>query len=164
MPSLGCHRRPVPEPSDNPDAFAPAILIRGPTGSRSAFCGGAQGDVDPCADDGAPQNWVYAQATWDTSTVEANTDWKFWVSSDGGERTAGSRNPDHGLRAIPASSLNSLADVAVETYSNNLVSTIRRSMWHPLLARIIRGLAAQEGRVDYRPVEVPRTKCCCISR
>ncbi|WP_434150521.1 hypothetical protein ACR2R6_03145 [Methylocaldum gracile subsp. desertum] len=106
----------------NPDAFAPAVLIgEDQLAAIPAFCGGSQGDVDPCAGDSPPQNWVYAKATWDTSTVAADTDWKFWVVAwmeQGGQLVP--EIQDHGLRSIPASLLNSLADVPIETYSNNL--------------------------------------------
>src|SRR5262249_41576257 len=64
----------------NPTAFAPAVFIgEDELDPIPAFCGGSQGNFDPCTEPNAPRNWVFAQTTWDTSTVAANTDWVFWV-------------------------------------------------------------------------------------
>jgi len=106
----------------NPNAFAPAVFIgEDDLAPIPAFCGGSQGSLDPCTDPSAPRNWVFAQTIWDTSTVAANTDWKFWVvvwMERNGQKVV--EIQDHGLMAIPGSPLNSLADVPIETYSNNL--------------------------------------------
>jgi hypothetical protein len=146
----------------NPDVFAPAILIgEDQLAPIPAFCGGSQGDIDPCAADSPPQNWVYAQSTWDTSTVAANTDWKFWVvvwMEESGQLVP--EIQDHGLRAIPAGSLNSLADVAIETYSNNL--GFYNQTFHVASApgaEPFNANAAQEGRVlTIDQVAVPSEK------
>jgi hypothetical protein len=91
-----------------------------------AFCGGpgSQGD-DPCTDDNAPLNWVLAQTSWDTSTLSpppsSDTMWKFWVVV-WMEDSAGlvPEIAQHGLTSIPVQNVASLAEIPVETYSNNL--------------------------------------------
>ncbi len=108
----------------NSDAFAPAVFIgEAELDPIPAFCGGAPPNPqeDPCTKSDAPRNWVFAQTRWDTSTVAANTDWVFWVvvwMERNGQKVA--EIQDHGLTAIPDSPLHSLADVPIETYSNNL--------------------------------------------
>ncbi len=112
----------------NSDAFAPAVFIGegtdaegAPLGPIPAFCGGPSGNGDPCSDPNAPANWVYAQTTWDTGAVAAESYWKFWVVA--WMEQNGALVPEiaqHGLTAIPADPVNSLADIPVETYSNNL--------------------------------------------
>jgi hypothetical protein len=91
-----------------------------------AFCGGSQGDnYDPCTDENAPLNWVLAQTSWDTSTLSpqpsSDTTWKFWVVV-WMEDSAGlvPEIAQHGLTSIPAQNVASLAEIPVETYSNNL--------------------------------------------
>jgi len=111
---------------NNPKAFAPATLISESDVQLApipAFCGGLNPDDagDPCTGDNPPQNWVFAQTTWDTSKVTPNTNWKFWVvvwAEQNGQLIP--EIGDHGLTALPLASLNSLADVPVQTYSNNL--------------------------------------------
>src|SRR5262249_10231585 len=71
--------QPPANPCDQPPPFAPAVFIgEDDLAPIPAFCGGVQGNADPCLDADAPRNWVFAQTTWDTSTVPTNTDWKFW--------------------------------------------------------------------------------------
>jgi hypothetical protein len=110
---------------NNPNTFAKAVFI----GQESlapipAFCGGASGTEDPCNDPAAPRNWVYATTQWDTSKLpatESDSYWKFWVVVWMEKNSAlVPEIEDHGLKAMPGASLNSLADVAIETYSNNL--------------------------------------------
>jgi hypothetical protein len=91
-----------------------------------AFCGGSQGAFDSCTDETAPLNWVLAQVQWDTSALSplstTETTWKFWVVV-WMEDSAGnllSEIAEHGLTSIPGENLNSLAEVPIETYSNNL--------------------------------------------
>lgn len=116
---------------NNPNAFAPAIFIgEGTSASGSplvavpAFCGGFTGGGDPCVGSGASvRNWEYAYTTWDTSksNVTADSTWKFWVVvwvEDNGKLVA--ELPGHGLKLLPTGHFNSLADVPIETYSNNL--------------------------------------------
>lgn len=111
----------------NPDAFAPAVFI----GEQvldpiPAFCGGeASSTFDPCTEEDAPRNFVLASVPWDTSQISpqpvADTYWAFWLvvwMEVGGELAP--EITGHGLSAIPGSNLNSLADVPLETYSNNL--------------------------------------------
>jgi hypothetical protein len=106
----------------NPNAFAPAEFIgEDELKPIPAFCGGSQGNFDPCTEPNAPRNWVFAQTTWNTGTVAANTDWVFWVvvwMERNGQKVA--EIQDHGLADIPGDDLNSLAEVPIETYSNNL--------------------------------------------
>jgi hypothetical protein len=120
----------------NASTFAPAIFIgNGTTQSGDttlplppAFCGGFQGSsVDPCTTSpgSTTNNWEYVYATWDTSTggITANSAWKFWVVTwveNNGQLV--SELPGHGLTSLPAANVqfNSLADVPIETYSNNL--------------------------------------------
>jgi hypothetical protein len=107
----------------NTNAFAPAFFIGEDQlmAPIPAFCGGSSEGDDSCLDENPPQNWVYAQTTWDTSKVAPDTDWKFWVvvwMQQGAQLVP--EIQDHGLTAIPASPLNSLADMAIETYSNSL--------------------------------------------
>jgi hypothetical protein len=90
-----------------------------------AFCGGSQGAADVCADADAPLNWALAQVQWDTSTLNpvpsAATDWKFWVVTwmENGGNLVG-EIAQHGLASIPAAGIGSIAEVPVETYSNNV--------------------------------------------
>ena len=105
-----------------PAAFAPAVFIGEDQLDRSPPSAGAhRGTSIPAWMTGSPQNWVLAETAWDTSSVSADTYWKFWVvvwMEQGGQLVQ--EIGDHGLSAIPASPLNSLADVPIETYSNNL--------------------------------------------
>jgi hypothetical protein len=122
--------------SGNPNQFAAAVFIGigttqsgGTLSPPPAFCGGAPADgSDPCTSSpgSATNNWEYAYATWDTSQggVAANSTWKFWVvawvtDTDGNLVTELS---GQGLTSLPAANVkyNSLADVPIETYSNNL--------------------------------------------
>jgi hypothetical protein len=68
-------------------------------------------------------NWEFAYATWDTSkgNIAPNSTWKFWVvvwAEYNGKLVE--EIHDHGLTAAPTKQFNSLADVPIETYSNNL--------------------------------------------
>jgi hypothetical protein len=120
----------------NADGFAPAIFIGNGTtesGGTSvppppAFCGGPPTtNVDPCtvSPGNITNNWEYVYASWNTGNggVTANSTWKFWVvtwvqDSDG---NLVSELPGHGLTALPTgAAYNSLADVPIELYSNNL--------------------------------------------
>ncbi|MBV9303840.1 MAG: hypothetical protein JOY53_17160 [Acidobacteriaceae bacterium] len=71
-------------------------------------------------DDGAPVNWVLASTTFDT-TPYANQYLTFWVvvwmQSPGGQLVK--EIVGHGLELIPGT-LNSIADVKTEKYSNNV--------------------------------------------
>ncbi|WP_446742239.1 hypothetical protein [Silvibacterium acidisoli] len=116
--------------------FAPAVFIgNGTTASGGtltpppAFCGGALNNgSDPCTTQSGDEtsNWEFAYATWDTSKggVTANSTWKFWavvwVEDSNGNLVA--ELPGHGLTALPPANgqYNSLADVPIEIYSNNL--------------------------------------------
>jgi hypothetical protein len=120
----------------NTSTFAPAIFIgNGTTQSGDttlplplAFCGGFQSSsVDPCTTSpgSTTNNWEYVYATWDMSTggVTANSAWKFWVVAwveNNGQLV--SELPGHGFTSLPAANVqfNSLAEVPIETYSNNL--------------------------------------------
>jgi hypothetical protein len=120
----------------NSSTFAPAVFIGNGTTQLGdttlplplAFCGGFQNSsVDPCTTSpgSTTNNWEYIYATWDTSTggVTANSTWKFWVVTwveNNGQLV--SELPGHGLSSLPAANVqyNSLADVPIETYSNNL--------------------------------------------
>jgi hypothetical protein len=91
-----------------------------------AFCGGSsQTGDDSCMDENAPLNWVLAHTSWDTSTLSpypsGDTTWKFWVVV-WMEDSAGlvPEIAQHGLKSIPAQNVASLAEIPVETYSNNL--------------------------------------------
>src|SRR5690606_14515990 len=84
-----------------------------------------QGAFDSCTDENAPLNWTLAQVQWDTSTLNpqplTETNWKFWVvvwAENGGRLV--SEIAQHGLTSIPPQNVTSLAEVPVETYSNNL--------------------------------------------
>lgn len=108
--------------------FAPAVFIGEGTDSAGnalapvpAFCGGTSGG-DPCLGSSV-RNWEFAYATWDTSknNIAPNSTWKFWVvvwAEYNGQLV--SEVSGHGLTAAPTKQFNSLADVPVETYSNNL--------------------------------------------
>ena len=120
----------------NSSTFAPAVFIGNGTTQLGdttlplplAFCGGFQdSSVDPCTTSpgSTTNNWEYIYATWDTSMggVTANSTWKFWVVTwveDNGQLV--SELPGHGLSSLPAANVqfSSLADVPIETYSNNL--------------------------------------------
>ena len=106
----------------NPQAFAAATFIgKDVIAAIPAFCGGVMPGIDACSLEGAPANFAIAQAQWDTMGLEAETYWKIWVvvwmENIG---TLVSEIDSHGLTAIPDANLNSLADVPIETYSNNL--------------------------------------------
>lgn len=108
----------------NPDGFAKAVFIDEVTlAPIPAFCGGIQAGIDPCSEQDAPRNWAFAETTWDTSSLDSSeaSNWKLWLVTwmEGG----GDLVPEiagHGLTAIPGADLNSLADVPIETYSNNM--------------------------------------------
>jgi hypothetical protein len=120
----------------NTSTFAPAVFIGNGTTQQGdatlplppAFCGGFQNSsVDPCTTSpgSTTNNWEYVYATWDTSKngVTADSTWKFWVVTwveNNGQLV--SELPGHGLTSLPAANIqfNSLADVPIETYSNNL--------------------------------------------
>ena len=115
----------------NPSQFAPAIFIGEGTDVNgatlapvSAYCGGLIASGDPCLNS-TVQNWEYAYTTWDTSKngVTAGSTWKFWVvvwAEVNGSIVA--EIPGHGLVSLPAANapFNSLADVPIDIYSNNL--------------------------------------------
>jgi hypothetical protein len=89
-----------------------------------AFCGGSQG-FDSCTDSSAKPNWVLAQVQWDTSTLgtqTSETSWVFWVVvwMEDSSGNLVSEIAQHGLTSIPNQDVDSLAEVPVETYSNNL--------------------------------------------
>jgi hypothetical protein len=90
----------------------------------AAFCGGVQGSGDPCTDENAPLNWTLAQVQWDTSglNLATETHWKFWVVAwmQDGSGNLVNEIAQHGLTGIPDQDVDSLAQVPVETYSNNL--------------------------------------------
>jgi hypothetical protein len=115
--------------SGQPNTFQPAVFIGEGTDSSGdplppvpAFCGGYAGGADPCIGSSV-RNWEFAYATWDTSSnnVPANSTWKFWVvawvETNGSMAT---ELPGHGLSSMPTGQFNSLADVPVDIYSNNL--------------------------------------------
>jgi hypothetical protein len=111
------------DPTD-PNGFAKAVFIDEVTiAPIPAFCGGLQAGIDPCSEQDAPRNWAFAETTWDTGSLESSeaSYWKLWLvtwmARDGAlvEEIAG-----HGLSAIPGADLTSLADVPIETYSNNM--------------------------------------------
>ena len=113
----------------NPNVFAPAIYLGEGTDAAGnqltpvpAYCGGAGGGGDPCVNSSV-RNWEYAYASWDTSKngVTANSIWKFWVVAWvelNGKLLQ--EIPGHGLASMPTGTFNSLADVPIEPYSNNL--------------------------------------------
>ncbi len=116
----------------NPNVFAPAIYLGEGTDAAGnqltpvpAYCGGAGGGGDPCLDSSV-RNWEYAYANWDTSKngVTANSTWKFWVVAwvelNGKSAVFLQEIPGHGLASMPDGQFNSLADVPIEPYSNNL--------------------------------------------
>jgi hypothetical protein len=108
--------------------FAPAVFIGEGTDSAGnplapvpAFCGGTSSG-DPCLGSSV-RNWEFAYTTWDTSknNLAPNSTWKFWVvvwAEYNGQLV--SELSGHGLTAAPTTRFNSLADVPIETYSNNL--------------------------------------------
>lgn len=112
-----------------PNVFQPAVFIGEGTDSSGnpltpvpPFCGGYSGGADPCVGSSI-RNWEFAYATWDTSStsVPANSNWKFWVvawvENNG---TMVTELLGHGLSKMPTAQFNSLGDVPIETYSNNL--------------------------------------------
>jgi hypothetical protein len=115
----------------DPSRFKPAVFIGEGTNAQGgslspvpAYCGGLTNSGDPCVNSPV-QNWEYAYATWDTSKngVTGGSTWKFWVvvwAEVNGTIVA--ETPGHGLKSLPApkTPYNSLADVPIETYSNNL--------------------------------------------
>jgi len=106
--------------------FAKATLIdKIAIGPVPAYCGGSQG-FDSCFQT-TLANWVMATVQWDTSTIipqpTNNTDWKFWVVvwMEDGAYNLLEEIEHHGLTAIPqVDVVASLADIPIETYSNNL--------------------------------------------
>jgi hypothetical protein len=123
----------TPSPSNSND-FAPAVFIGNGTTEAGgtpapppAFCGGVQSPgADPCAAEPglSTNNWEYVYATWDTSlSVTANSAWKIWAVvwvENEGQLVA--ELPGHGLLSVPAENVqyNSLNDVPIELYSNNI--------------------------------------------
>ncbi len=112
----------------NPDAFAPAVYIgeAPPLVAIPAFCSElASNQSCELPEGGESRNWALAEVTWDTSTLDplpaAETYWVFWVVTwmERDEQMV-SEIAGHGLKAIPTANLNSLADVPIELYSNNL--------------------------------------------
>jgi hypothetical protein len=115
----------------NSSQFAPAIFLGEGTDVNGAtlapvpaYCGGLITSGDPCLNS-TVQNWEYAYTTWDTSKngVTAGSTWKFWVvvwAEANGSIVA--EIPGHGLSSLPSANaqFNSLADVPIDTYSNNL--------------------------------------------
>ncbi len=108
--------------SNNPDAFAAATYIgEDVIAAIPPFCGGPMGGIDACSQESAPVNFATAQVQWDTTGLASETFWKIWVvvwMENGGALVPEINS--HGLTAIPGTKLNSLADVPIETYSNNL--------------------------------------------
>ncbi len=107
--------------------FAKAVFIgEDIVGPIPAFCGGAQGSFDACTASDAPLNWVLAKATWNTGTLSplptTDTNWIFWVVAwmEDGSGNLVPEIAQHGLTQIPTQAVDSLAQVPVETYSNNL--------------------------------------------
>lgn len=121
------------EPGDQ-SSFVPAVFIGEAVVERiSPFCGGLEGGgQDTCAatDPPAPRNWEFAEVELDTTNLGAPpagglSYWKFWVVT--WIELDGNLMPEiagHGLQADTdlgsLSHLDSLADVPIETYSNNL--------------------------------------------
>jgi hypothetical protein len=70
--------------------------------------------------DGAPLNWTLASTTFDTTPYSGQT-LMFWVVvwMQGPDGKIVQEMPGHGLKAIPGT-LNSIADVQTEEYSNNV--------------------------------------------
>ncbi|HEY2040604.1 MAG TPA: hypothetical protein VGG95_13110 [Edaphobacter sp.] len=113
----------------HPNQFASAIYLGegtdvtgNPLQPVPAYCGGAGNGGDPCLNSSV-RNWEFAYATWDTSKngVESNSRWKFWVLvwvEQNGKLLP--EIPGHGLASLPAGPYNSLGDVPIEPYSNNL--------------------------------------------
>lgn len=89
------------------------------------YCGGVMGTADPCPDAGeAERNLVLADFTWKTQDISPapteDSDWVFWAVvwiEQGGELVP--ELAEHGL-AVKPGQVTSLADIEVETYSNNL--------------------------------------------
>jgi hypothetical protein len=112
--------------------LTPAVLIDEAVVDRiSPFCGGLEGGgQDTCADPEAPRNWEFAEVELDTTKLGSPpaggaSYWKFWVVT--WMELGGNLVPEiveHGLEADTdlgsLTNLNSLADVPIETYSNNL--------------------------------------------
>jgi hypothetical protein len=144
--------------------FAPAVFI-GETllPPIPAFCGGSQGAVDSCLDSNAPPlNWTLAQVQWDTSTLNplptTVTNWKFWVVAwmeNGGSLV--SEIAQHGLKSIPAQNVASLAEVPVETYSNNLGFYNQVFTLELPTASAVAAVGADRPRLTLEAFEVPDT-------
>lgn len=108
-----------------PHGFAQAIYIgEDVLNPIPALCGGSStGTDDPCTDQNAPLNWVYAKATWYTPALPDSalaSYWKFWVVAFPENGGGVPEVADHGLTSVPPADVNSLADIPVQTYSNNL--------------------------------------------
>ena len=115
----------------NADGFAPAVFIGDGTTADGgnipppAFCGGIPQDGSDSCPTAVSQNWEYVYTTWDTSTggVTADSTWKFWVlawvTDSSGHLVT--ELTDHGLKSLPSNTpYNSIGDVPIEVYSNNL--------------------------------------------
>ncbi len=106
--------------------FAEAALVDEVTlATIRPYCGGVMGTADTCIDaDEAERNLVLADFTWKTQDLSPvptkDSNWVFWAvvwieeSSNLVPELA-----EHGLKAMP-DQVSSLADIEVETYSNNL--------------------------------------------
>ncbi|MDT3776685.1 VCBS repeat-containing protein [Nitrospira sp. MA-1] len=109
-----------------PHGFARAIAIgEDVLNPIPALCGGSSTEPDdPCTDQNARLNWAYAKATWDPPALPDSvlaSYWKFWVVAFPEDGSGGVPElADHGLTSIPPTDVNSLADIPVQTYSNNL--------------------------------------------
>lgn len=108
---------------DDLNGFAQAVHIGSaqPLSGIPAFCPGPAANCDgPGGSD--TRNWAYAHTTWQTPVSDKETYWVFWVVTwieDGSGLV--DEIPLHGLKAIPnPNDINSLVDVPIETYSNNL--------------------------------------------
>ena len=125
--------------TNNPNAFANAVFIgEDLLPPIPGFCGGVTDPTDPCTGAGQTiSNWVFAQTTWNTSSLQSNSYWKFWVVT--WLENNGQMMPELAGHGLPASTLGkclgkpgvacfqNIGDVAVasvrdmdfETYSNN---------------------------------------------
>jgi hypothetical protein len=113
----------------NPNQFVPAIYLGEGTDAAGnplqpvpAYCGGASNGGDPCVNSSV-RNWEYAYVAWDTSKhgVQPNSRWKFWVLVWIEQNSKLLPEiPGHGLASLPTGPYNSLGDVPIERYSNNL--------------------------------------------
>lgn len=106
--------------------FAEAALVDEVTlAPIPPYCGGVMGTADPCPDAGEEErNLVLADFTWKTQNLSPKPTkdgtWVFWAVvwiEESGELVP--ELAEHGLKSLP-DQVSSLADIEVETYSNNL--------------------------------------------